>query len=123
MSSNQKLLKVFCILSLVAAVDLVVTGVVLIATGEAPEPLQLAAMGVSALLSVLLFSLGVRAANVPALAVKMLPIIVVALLACAADVALALQSGVAVASACADALITVGVAAAAHLVNREHLAR
>lgn len=121
MSSKQKTLKIVSLLSLVGALDLIITLIVLAVGGDAPDPLMIAMMCVVAVCALVLGVMGALAANVPARAAKMLPVIILSLFANAADVVLAMKFGVAVVSICINALICVGVAYSAHVVNKEHL--
>lgn len=123
MSSAQKGLRALCILSLIGAANLVATLILLVAGNEAPNAPQLAVMAVQALLGAILGGFGVRAAIVPAWALRLLPLIILALLVSAAAVVLAIKTGAALPAICASALVTVGIAAAAHMVNREARAR
>lgn len=118
MSPMQKALKALCWLALIAGVDLAITLVVLLTGGGALAPLQLVLMVLTAFFSCFLFAVGIRAAVVPELAVRMLPIVVLALLVNAADVALAIQSGTAVVSICVNALVAVGIACTVHALRR-----
>ncbi|MBE6469807.1 MAG: hypothetical protein E7001_07690 [Coriobacteriaceae bacterium] len=119
MSSAQKGLRMLSALSLVGAANLVATLIVLLAGGNAPETLQLAAMAVQILVGVILGGFGIKIAVVPSWAVRLLPLIILGLLLSAANVALAIRSGMGLFAVCAAALVTVGIAAAAHLVDRE----
>ena len=62
---------------------------------------------------------GLKVAAVPTWAIRLLPVIIVALLANLASMLIAIQTGVAVVAVCMNALVSVGIAAAAHVVNRE----
>lgn len=119
MSSAQKGLRMLSALALVGAANLVATLIALLMGGAAPEPLQMAAMVAEILLGALLGGFGVKVAVVPTWALRLFPLIILALLVSAANVALAIQSGAALFAVCASALVTVGIAAAAHMVNRE----
>lgn len=119
MSSAQKGLRMLSALALIGAANLVATLIALLAGSAAPEPLQMAAMVAEILLGALLGGFGVKVAVVPAWALRLFPLIILALLVSAANVALAIQSGAALFAVCASALVTVGIAAAAHMVNRE----
>ncbi|MDY4041590.1 MAG: hypothetical protein SOY67_05775 [Collinsella sp.] len=119
MSSAQKGLRMLSALALVGAANLVATLIALLAGSAALEPLQTAALVAEILLGVLLGGFGVKVAIVPTWALRLFPLIILALLVSAANVALAIQSGAALFAVCASALVTVGIAAAAHMVNRE----
>lgn len=119
MSSAQKGLRMLSALALVGAANLVAILIALLMGGAAPEPLQMAAMVAEILLGALLGGFGVKVAVVPTWALRLFPLIILALLVSAANVALAIQSGAALFAVCASALVTVGIAAAAHMVNRE----
>lgn len=123
MSTMRKALKILSLLAIVGGIDLVITAVVLATGQEPPEILNIVVMAVVAVLMLLLGAAGIGAANVPVKAAKMLPVIIVGLLASAADVVLAITSGVAAVSICINALIVVGIAYTAHMVNREYLAK
>ncbi|WP_085830956.1 hypothetical protein [Collinsella vaginalis] len=119
MTSAQKALRFLCALALLGAADLVVTLIVLAATNELPELVQIAAMVVVALLGSIMGGFGLKVAAVPTWAIRLLPVIIVALLANLASMLIAIQTGVAVVAVCMNALVSVGIAAAAHVVNRE----
>lgn len=118
MSFMQKALKALSFLADVGGLDLAVTAVVLAMSPDTQiDTLFLAVMGLVALLAVVLGALGIGAANNPVRAAKLLPYIVAACAANAADVALALQTGLATVSVVINAAVVVAYAAAAHLVN------
>ena len=119
MTSAQKALRFLCALALLGAADLVVTLIVLAATNELPELVQIAAMVVVALLGSIMGGFGLKVAAVPTWAIRLLPVIIVALLANLASMLIAIQPGGAVVAVCMNALVSVGIAAAAHVVNRE----
>lgn len=119
MTSAQKALRFLCALALLGAADLVVTLIVLAATNELPELVQIAAMVVVALLGSIMGGFGLKVAAVPTWAIRLLPVIIVALLANLASMLIAIQTGVAVVAVCMNALVSVGIAAEAHVVNRE----
>lgn len=122
MSSAQKWLKIFSLLAIVGGIDLAITGVVLATSPDGvSNALTPIAWVLVVLCGLLLGVLGVRAANRPNLAIKMLPVIVIAAVANAADVVLALQTGLAVVSVVVNALIVLGIAVMAYRVNKQAL--
>lgn len=123
MSTMRKALKILSLLAFVGGIDLIVTAIVLMTGENPPEILNIAVIFLAALFALLLGGLGIGAANVPVKAAKMLPVIVIGLLVSAADVALGIMSGVAIVSICINALLVVGIAYTAHMVNKEYLAR
>lgn len=123
MSSMRKALKILSLLAFVGGIDLIVTAIVLMTGENPPEILNIVVIVLAAIFALLLGGMGIGAANVPVKAAKMLPIIIVGLLVSAADVVLAIMSGVAVVSICINALIVVGIAYTAHVVNKEYLAK
>lgn len=123
MSTMRKALKILSLLAIVGGIDLVITAVVLATGQEPPEILNIVVMAVVAVLMLLLGAAGIGAANVPARAGKLLPMIVVGLLASAANVVVAILPAVGVVSVSINALIVVGIAYTAHMVNKEYLAK
>ena len=66
MSPMRKALKVLSVLALIAGIDLAITLWVLHSTGEMQlDPLQVATMGLSAVLGLVAGALGIGAANAP----------------------------------------------------------
>lgn len=66
MSPMRKALKVLSVLTLIAGIDLAITLWVLHSTGEMQlDPLQVATMGLSAVLGLVAGALGIGAANAP----------------------------------------------------------
>lgn len=118
MSSARKGLRLLSLLALAGSVGLAAAWAALIAGGTAPADLQAAAMAAEILLGALLGGFGIKAAAVPTQALRLLPLIILALLVSAANVVLAIESGAALPAVCANALVTAGIAATAHVVDR-----
>lgn len=124
MSSMQKALKILSFLAIVGGLDLAVTAVVLATSPDTQvDALPLVVMGLVALLAVVLGVLGIGAANNPVRSAKLLPCIVAAVVANAADVVLAFQTGLGMVAVIINAAIVIACAVVAHLVHKQTLDR
>lgn len=120
MTSLRRALQAFGYLSFVGGADLLIT-IVVLCINEQPSYPGLCLLALTAFCAFVLGgnSIGVVRGERPA--IKLLPQIVIALLVNVADIAVALTLDQAVVAALANALICLGVAATAHLVNREQM--
>lgn len=120
MTSLQRALQAFGYLSFVGGADLLIT-IVVLCINEQPSYPGLCLLALTAFCAFVLGgnSIGVVRGERPA--IKLLPQIVIALLVNVADIAVALTLDQAVVAALANAVICLGVAAMAHLVNREQM--